>query len=184
MGMIGVRMRAHGRGDDVQPSRQASAAGAWFTEASLLATPARLSLAAQLFKINLESLCTHLDDVMGGGRVEARGDLVRKQHLARGCRAQICRRFGPHSRIMGVLDAAGATQPLQQPKHSTLHLHHSNMDGWDRPLTLAGPTSISPPVTRFFWPPLMPRIMWLPTWTGGLQGVKRDIICVLARLHE
>ena len=29
--------------------------------------------------------------------------------------------------------------------------------------TLHGPTTISPVVTRFFWPPLMPRRVWLPT---------------------
>ena len=32
---------------------------------------------------------------------------------------------------------------------------------------LAGPTIISPVVTRFFWPPLMPRIMWLPTFVSA-----------------
>ena len=29
--------------------------------------------------------------------------------------------------------------------------------------TLTGPTTISPVVTRFFWPPEMPRTRWLPT---------------------
>lgn len=32
---------------------------------------------------------------------------------------------------------------------------------------LAGPTIISPVVTRFFWPPLMPLIMWLPTFVSA-----------------
>ena len=29
-----------------------------------------------------------------------------------------------------------------------------------------GPAIISAVVTRFFWPPLMPLIIWLPTWPG------------------
>uniref|UniRef100_A0A0A9CWS2 Similar to PDR8/PEN3 (PLEIOTROPIC DRUG RESISTANCE8) n=1 Tax=Arundo donax TaxID=35708 RepID=A0A0A9CWS2_ARUDO len=33
--------------------------------------------------------------------------------------------------------------------------------------TLVGPTIISPVVTRFFWPPEIPRCIWSPTMVSA-----------------
>ena len=40
-------------------------------------------------------------------------------------------------------------------------------------MIFAGPTSISPAVTRFFWPPLMPRSMGLPTGVSAQMSRPR-----------
>ena len=51
----------------------------------------------------------------------------------------------------------------------------------------------APVVTRFFWPPLMPRIMWLPTFVSahtcaatwsGTQTLTPFLRCTFAILHD